>query len=98
MLRSGLIPRCNASSMDCCAEGKLCNARDAVALTAGRISDGACVDGERWYVAYTQPHREARAQAHLVFQGFRTFLPHNRKTVRHARKLRTVSSPLFPRY
>jgi transcription elongation factor/antiterminator RfaH len=53
---------------------------------------------ERWYVVHTQPHREGRAQAHLADQGFRTFLPRHRKTVRHARKLKTVSAPLFPRY
>src|SRR5262249_37326198 len=35
---------------------------------------------------------------HLNAQGFRTYLPHLRKTIRHARQLRTVSAPLFPRY
>ena len=54
--------------------------------------------GERWYVVFTQPHREFRAEAHLVAQGFRTFLPRFQKTVRHARKLRTVSAPFFNRY
>jgi transcriptional antiterminator RfaH len=35
---------------------------------------------------------------HLSRQGFRSFLPRYLKTVRHARKLRTVNAPIFPRY
>jgi hypothetical protein len=54
--------------------------------------------GERWYVVFAQPHREFRAHSHLAAQGFRTFLPRYRKTVRHARKLTTVSAPFFQRY
>lgn len=54
--------------------------------------------GERWYVVYTQPHREFRAQEQLAAQGFQTFLPRYRKTVRHARKLMTVSAAFFNRY
>ena len=41
----------------------------------------------RWYVVHTQPHREGRAQSHLVGQGFRIFLPRFSKSVWH------VSSP-----
>jgi transcription elongation factor/antiterminator RfaH len=55
-------------------------------------------NGERWYVVYTQPHRELRAQTQLAAQGFLTFLPRYVKAVRHARKLSTVSAPFFPRY
>jgi transcription elongation factor/antiterminator RfaH len=54
--------------------------------------------GERWYVVYTQPHREFRAQIQLAEQGFRVFLPRYCKTVRHARRLMSVASPFFPRY
>jgi transcriptional antiterminator RfaH len=54
--------------------------------------------GDRWYAVYSQPHQEFRAEAQLVAQGFRTFLPRYRKTVRHARKLRTVNAPFFSRY
>ena len=54
--------------------------------------------GDRWYVVFTQPHREFRAQTQLAAQGFRAFLPRYRKTVRHARKLTTVSAPFFNRY
>jgi transcriptional antiterminator RfaH len=39
-----------------------------------------------------------RAQVQLSIQGFPTFLPRFRKTVRHARKLATVSAPFFDRY
>lgn len=55
-------------------------------------------EGRRWYVVYTHPHREARAATQLAAQGFQTFLPRYRKTIRHARKLVTVSAPFFPRY
>jgi transcription elongation factor/antiterminator RfaH len=55
-------------------------------------------DGDRWYVVYSQPRQEFRAQAQLAAQGFHTFLPRFRKTVRHARKLMTVNAPFFNRY
>ena len=55
-------------------------------------------DRERWYVAYTRPRCEARAQIQLQNQGFRTFLPRRQQTVRHARKLTNVLAPFFPRY
>jgi transcription antitermination factor NusG len=55
-------------------------------------------EGKRWYVVHTQPHREFGAQTQLAAQGFRTFLPLYRKTVRHARMLRAVSAPFFARY
>src|SRR5690606_1246760 len=51
-----------------------------------------------WYVVYTQPHRERRAETHLRYQGLRTFLPLCRKTIRHARRFQTVNAPFFPRY
>ena len=54
--------------------------------------------GERWYCVHTKPHRETGAEAQLTAQGFRTFLPRHRKTVRHARKHRTVVAAFFPRY
>lgn len=56
------------------------------------------VGGEQWYVAYTKPHREEGAQKQLEAQGFQTFLPRYRKTIRHARRLTTVSAAFFPRY
>lgn len=53
---------------------------------------------ERWYVVHTQPHGEARAIANLERQGFRTFCPRLRNTVRHARKIMHTLTPLFPNY
>lgn len=56
------------------------------------------MDGTRWYVVHTQPHRELRAQAQLENQYYHVHLPKRRKTVRHARTLKTVIAPFFPRY
>jgi transcription elongation factor/antiterminator RfaH len=53
---------------------------------------------ERWYVIRSQPRKEGFAVANLNRQGFRTFLPRLTRTVRHARKARTVLAPLFPGY
>jgi len=66
-------------------------------VTSAKLDYALC-ESERWYVVYTQPHREPTAQLHLRNQGFRTFLPQYSKTVRHARKYRTSTSPLFLRY
>jgi len=54
--------------------------------------------GERWFLAHTQPKSERKAELHLSAQGFRTYLPQIQKTIRHARQLKTVRAPLFPRY
>jgi transcriptional antiterminator RfaH len=53
--------------------------------------------GERRYVVHAVPHAEERAQARPAAQGFRSLLPRYLKTVRHARKLRSVRAPFFPR-
>ena len=53
---------------------------------------------ERWFLVHTQPKAERKAQWHLKAQGFCTYLPQICKTVRHARQLRTVQAPVFPRY
>jgi transcriptional antiterminator RfaH len=53
---------------------------------------------ERWYAVHSQPCSEMRASLQLQNQGFRTFMPQRRKTVRHARQTKTVTAPLFPRY
>jgi transcription elongation factor/antiterminator RfaH len=63
--------------------------------TQGRLA----LDGnQRWYLVHTLPHGERRAQLHLGAQGLRTHFPTIEKTIRHARQLRTVRAPLFPRY
>jgi transcriptional antiterminator RfaH len=54
--------------------------------------------GERWYVVRTQAQRERHAVQQLTNQGYRAFLPLHLKNRRHARKVETVSAPLFPRY
>lgn len=54
--------------------------------------------GPRWYVVQTQPNAERKADAHLVRQGFQTYLPRYLKRRRHARRIDIVSAPLFPRY
>ena len=58
----------------------------------------ALSESERWYVARTLPQRELHAARQLTNQGFRTFVPRYWKNRRHARKVETISAPLFPRY
>ena len=53
---------------------------------------------QRWYVVRTLAQRERLAVQQLVNQGYRAFLPLHLKTRRHARKVETISAPLFPRY
>ncbi len=52
----------------------------------------------RWFAVRTLPNQERRAQAQLQQQLFTTFLPLVEKSVRHARKMRTVKAALFPGY
>ena len=52
----------------------------------------------RWYLVNTQTRREHLAFEHLERQGYRPFLPQMRKTVRHARQIRKVSTAYFPGY
>ncbi len=51
-----------------------------------------------WYVVNTLPHQETRADQNLRRQNFTTLLPVTRRTRRHARRLDTVLTPLFPGY
>src|ERR1700722_9013872 len=69
-------------------------------MSSACVSNAPALDGdERWYLVHTLPRSEERARLHLEEgQGFRTHLPQILKTVRHARKLRMVRAPLFPRY
>ena len=55
-------------------------------------------EGERWYVARTLAHRDNHALFNLNRQGLRCFAPKVQRTIRHARKVRTVLAPLFPSY
>ena len=54
--------------------------------------------GPRWHVVQTHPHAEEKAASHLVRQGYGIYLPRYLKRRRHARRIETVSAPLFPRY
>ncbi len=65
--------------------------------TIDGLQHGAAI-GERWYLVFTAPQQEARAVLNLERQGFRPFLPRILKSVRHARSIRVVRAPLFPRY
>ena len=67
-------------------------------LHSGTGSGLALEGNERWYLVHTLPHAERRAQLHLGAQGLRTHFPTIQKTIRHARQLRAVQAPLFPRY
>jgi len=51
-----------------------------------------------WYVVQCLARREKYAQQNLNLQYFQTFYPFYFKTVRHARKTRTVQQALFPGY
>jgi transcription elongation factor/antiterminator RfaH len=62
------------------------------------VGPRALAGNERWFLAHTLPKSEWKAELHLGAQGFRTFQPQIRKTIRHARQLKTVRAPLFPRY
>jgi transcriptional antiterminator RfaH len=52
----------------------------------------------RWHVVHTQPQAEDRALWHLRNQGFCCFAPKVIELRQHARKVRSVLAPLFPRY
>jgi transcription elongation factor/antiterminator RfaH len=60
--------------------------------------DSKDIDMVRWYAVRTQPAQERRAEFQLRQQGYVTFLPLLKKSVRHARKLRQVRAALFPGY
>jgi transcription elongation factor/antiterminator RfaH len=62
------------------------------------VGSRTLAENERWFLAHTLPKSEWKAELHLGAQGFRTFQPQIRKTIRHARQLKTVRAPLFPRY
>ena len=51
-----------------------------------------------WYVIYTKPRQEQRAQLNLEQQGYECYLPLIRVEKLHQRKLSLVEEPLFARY
>ena len=52
----------------------------------------------RWYVAQIKSNAFERAIINLSRQGFQTFIPLQRKTIRHARQMTDVLRPIFPGY
>ncbi len=65
---------------------------------AGLRENVELAPGERWYLAHTLPHKETSVEQRLGAQGFHHFMPRRIKTVRHARRMRNVLAPVFPRY
>lgn len=53
---------------------------------------------KQWYAVQTQPSSEDRAVGHLQRQGYDIYLPRYARKRRHARRIDTVASPLFPGY
>jgi len=51
-----------------------------------------------WYVVHTHAKSEQVAVENLTRQGFRAYLPRYLKSRKHARRVDTVATPLFPRY
>lgn len=51
-----------------------------------------------WLVVNTHPHKETLALENLERQGFETYCPKIRKSIRHARRSEVVLRPLFPGY
>jgi hypothetical protein len=54
------------------------------------LAPGAC-----WYLVRMRPNSQRKAELNLQAQGFATFLPQIEKTIRHARRLKTVRRPPF---
>ena len=67
-------------------------------MSREQIGHPTLVGNEKWFLVHTLPKTEQKAEWHLGAQGFRTYLPRFKKTVHHARQLRTVRAVLFPRY
>ena len=59
-----------------------------------RKTPGVC----EWFAVHTRPRMDRLAGLNLARQGFATFSPAVVKTVRHARRFRTIQAPLFPGY
>ena len=74
------------------------NTSTAASIQPIPVTTLSLCDNERWFAVHSQPFAEKRAAGNLHMQGFRTFTPKRRKTVRHARQVRTIDAPLFPRY
>lgn len=53
---------------------------------------------DNWFVLYSKPREEMRAQQHLANQGFESFVPQITLKKIQGTKTITKTEPLFPRY
>ncbi len=62
------------------------------------IPSQTAIEEANWYLVYTKPRQEYRAQSNLLQQAFEVFLPlhHSEHLLRG--KLRVLEEPLFKRY
>lgn len=60
-------------------------------------SEGQSAD-VRWCAVYAHLKEERAAAFHLGAQGFETFLPLRRRSIRHARRIYETTEAFFPRY
>ncbi len=66
--------------------------------TAVDRNRGARVEGGRFAVVNTHPHKERSVIDHLDRQGYVGYYPRLLQRVSHARKVREVLRPMFPGY
>lgn len=52
----------------------------------------------QWYAVYCHAQKELFARDQLLNQDYEVYLPLYKKLTRHARQMREVRAPLFPRY
>jgi len=78
--------------------GNLVTLLDELTMAQFDLRSGELAGNERWFLVHTRPKSERKAAWHLVAQGYKIYLPQIRKTIRHARQLRTVQAPVFPGY
>lgn len=56
------------------------------------------IENPAWYVIHTKSKQERLCAQALASRGFHSYLPMKTVRIRHARRLQTVSRPLFSRY
>lgn len=66
--------------------------------SSASISSAIPPDDAHWYVIYTKPRQEMRAQVNLQQQAFEVFLPLHQSERLQRGKLKLIEEPLFKRY
>jgi transcriptional antiterminator RfaH len=56
------------------------------------------MNDQKWFVARVKTRSEVIASTNLQAQGFSTFNPTLKRTIRHARQFRETRVPIFPGY